>query len=196
MSGPSDRIEIFAPPGMIHEWLACALHTVVCENSSAGWKIAVLWTSGTTGCDVERFARQLARRGFSGLVLISAGCSDDLLAVGLQTPSIAVGVLSQTSTQNVLADAIRAVSQGSRYVDSQLQVEPRTRPFALTKRELQVAALLNATNPAIATELGIGVESVKTHVRAILRKTDKRSRHEAFHAVEREHAIDGIPSLD
>jgi DNA-binding CsgD family transcriptional regulator len=52
---------------------------------------------------------------------------------------------------------------------------------ALTKRELDVAAMLDGalTNRDIAERLNIGERTVESHVATILRKTGARSRHEA-----------------
>jgi len=50
----------------------------------------------------------------------------------------------------------------------------------LSQRQREVAALacLGFTNPEIAEKLDIGSETVKTHMREILRKFDVRGRHQ------------------
>jgi DNA-binding CsgD family transcriptional regulator len=59
-----------------------------------------------------------------------------------------------------------------------LDEEGASNPFGFTERETSIVGWVQAglSNKQIARQLGIGVATVKTHVRAILSKTDTTSR--------------------
>jgi DNA-binding CsgD family transcriptional regulator len=61
---------------------------------------------------------------------------------------------------------------------------------ALTSREKDVAALAYAgySNAQIAALLGVGVETVRSHIQRMLRKLDLHSRNELYAALQQEGA--------
>lgn len=100
------------------------------------------------------------------------------------------GYVLKDSAPTVLRYAVRAVADGGRFVDPRVagtlvDLAMRGRrakgPYGLTLRELRVLEFLprGFTNSEIARELGIADQTVKTHVRHILRKLDARDRFEA-----------------
>jgi DNA-binding NarL/FixJ family response regulator len=100
------------------------------------------------------------------------------------------GVLLRSTEPAQLVEAIRRTHAERRYFDPALSTLTRTTagnraPGArqpLSRREHQVLALISdgLENQAIATALFVSVETVRTHVKSILRK---------LHARDRAHAI-------
>ncbi|MBN1146871.1 MAG: hypothetical protein JXA78_06430 [Anaerolineales bacterium] len=62
---------------------------------------------------------------------------------------------------------------------------PGARPFGLTEREYQVAALAHLDNQHIAERLVITESTVQDHIRKILKKLKLRSRYEIRHVLGR-----------
>ena len=98
--------------------------------------------------------------------------------------------LTKESAPSVLQAAVRVVARGGTFVDPFLA--PRlisialtgrelTRPRDLTRRELTVLAQFpkGLRNREIARSLGIGEETVKSHVKSILRKVAAKDRAQA-----------------
>jgi len=95
-----------------------------------------------------------------------------MIGKGYSTPLIAerLGVSRGMAAQHV-HHVIELVKQRGRFEAGE---EAR-----LTPRQQQVAVYLRrgASDPEIATELGLGVRTVETHVAAVLRKLNLRSRN-------------------
>lgn len=99
----------------------------------------------------------------------------------------AIGYLLKNTEADELRRAIRAAANGqvqlSPEAAARLMREVRTpdAPEALTERELDVLRLLaqGKANKEIASELGIGEKTVKTHVSNILAKLNVQSRTQA-----------------
>ena len=100
------------------------------------------------------------------------------------------GFVVKESEPAVLRSAVRAAASGRTYVDPRvagsiinlaLQARRDTGPLGLTRRELDVLRRLprGETNRQIAAELGISEDTVKRHVRRIMRKLDANGRAEA-----------------
>lgn len=104
------------------------------------------------------------------------------------------GVILRTAEPSQLLDAIRQVHTDRRYVDPMLTptiAAPRARttsaqhpisaPQPLSRREFQVLQLIadGLENQAIAKILYVSVETVRTHVKSILRKLAARDRTHA-----------------
>ncbi|HEY7873799.1 MAG TPA: response regulator transcription factor [Actinomycetota bacterium] len=107
----------------------------------------------------------------------------------------AAGLILKDSEPTTIREAVRAVAAGRSFLDPRVRrgtdnrTAPRAaRPFGLTGRELDVVALLprGMTNAAIAAELGVSRDTVKTHVRSILAKLRARDRTEAAAIAMRE----------
>ena len=104
----------------------------------------------------------------------------------------AIGYLLKNSTPEDLHRGIRAAAAGQVFLSPEAaarlvrQVKAPERPEPLTPREIEVLRLVarGRANKQIARELGVGEETVKTHVRNILGKLQAASRTQAaLHAI-------------
>lgn len=102
---------------------------------------------------------------------------DGLIAAGV------AGLIPKTVAEPVLAAAIGRILAGEIYLPTMLLESPPgpavdARLARLTDREREVATRLvqGLSNKAIARQLGCSDETVKAHVRAILRKLDVPNR--------------------
>ncbi len=137
----------------------------------------------------KTFFRQLQEMGPRAKLLllaaeINSAVAADAKQIGLR------GYLLKTVDPAELADAIRIVHGGGIYFDPAVSVRWNqtgsahlaawTRP-ELTKRELDVLLLMPtlATNGEIAAALALGEETVRSHVKNILRKFKSRNRTQA-----------------
>jgi len=104
----------------------------------------------------------------------SAGEAGQLMAFG------ATGVIARDIEKEDLLIAIRMASRGMRVMPGLRPGAEQDRAFPdiLTPREAEVLELLQrgSSNAVIANELSLGVETVRTHVRNILRKLGVSSR--------------------
>ena len=104
------------------------------------------------------------------------------------------GYIVKDATTGELAQAIRSVAAGNAYFHPVItralvryaprlgaSAQPAALRARLTARELAVLQLMatSATNRAIAEELGVSEETVRTHVKHILRKLDQPNRTQA-----------------
>ncbi|WP_181776356.1 response regulator transcription factor [Amycolatopsis pittospori] len=95
----------------------------------------------------------------------------------------AKGFLPKGSPGGALADVIRRVHGGSRYVDPALAADALTAPpCPLTPRELEVLRLAEFDTPvsAIARRTGLSAGTVRNHLSAVVTKLGAVSRSEAF----------------
>jgi two-component system NarL family response regulator len=93
------------------------------------------------------------------------------------------GYLLQNSPADQLQTAVRTLKRGTRYLSAELSrcvAESFTR-IGLTSRETDVLQLLaqGQCNKSIARELGIGVGTVKTHVKGLFDKLGATARTHA-----------------
>jgi DNA-binding NarL/FixJ family response regulator len=140
------------------------------------------------GLDGLELTRRLAARGESGprVVVVTTFDSDDYLTAALRDG--ACGFLLKRSGPALLIEAVRAAMAGDTLIGPQLTVRllrrlPPAREVpadvaALTGREEDVARSIarGGTNAEIASELGISVGTVKTHVANIQAKLGVRNR--------------------
>jgi DNA-binding NarL/FixJ family response regulator len=100
------------------------------------------------------------------------------------------GFVLKESEPAVIRDAVRSVAGGATYADPKVAgklVALATRgrrakgPYDLTLQEMRVLELLprGLTNHEIGDHLGIGENTVKTHLRNLMRKLGARDRVEA-----------------
>lgn len=97
-------------------------------------------------------------------------------------------VVSKTTDGDALLSVLRRVTDGGQALvlgagNAAVQLVQRVPPGEpLTAREDEILALMSEglTNPDIAARLTIGVTTVRTHVRSILRKLGVRSRRDLF----------------
>jgi len=94
----------------------------------------------------------------------------------------AKGFLAKTAPASLLADVVRRVHAGLRYVDPEFAAAALTESDCpLTERELEVLALVDdATTAAdIALRLHLSAGTVRNYVSAAMAKLDARSRTQA-----------------
>ena len=93
------------------------------------------------------------------------------------------GYLLQNSAPDQLLAAVRSLSRGMRYLSADLSrcVADSFTRIGLTSRETDVLQLLaqGQCNKSIARELGIGVGTVKTHVKGLFDKLGATARTHA-----------------
>jgi len=108
----------------------------------------------------------------------------------------AVGCLPKTSSLETIADAIRRAYAGESPVYAeQLQqlmtnldvrlersVEDRKKLQSLTKRQIQILVALNSGLPIkeLADELSVSPDTVKAHIKSILKKTGAKNQSEVL----------------
>ena len=106
----------------------------------------------------------------------TAAEANQLIAFG------ATGVIAKDSSGDDLQTSVKMASRGMRVMPGFRGGLEREQPFAdiLTPREAEVLDLLQRgrSNAEVANELSLGIETVRTHVRNILRKLGVSSRKE------------------
>jgi DNA-binding NarL/FixJ family response regulator len=143
------------------------------------------------GSGIELTRELLARRPDLAVVLYTGETDAELLYEGLD--SGARGYVLKAGTMDELLGAIRLVAEGGSYVDPRLDrilLSPRatSRVPQLSPREREIMHLMaeGLTAEAIGTQLSVSVETVRTHVRNVIRKLQARNRvHAIAIALER-----------
>lgn len=132
-------------------------------------------------------ARIVEHTGLPVVVITDAASQTEIVA---PLAAGARGLVHRDSPADTVRDAVRAVTEGGLFVDPSLgativelaAVAIRARSgTTLTAGELRVLTRFprGLTNRQIAEDLGISRNTVKTHVRNILRKLDARDRAQA-----------------
>ena len=133
-------------------------------------------------------ARTVADRGLPTRILILSAYDDYAYVIGALEAGVA-GYLLKTSSAQELTAAVRAAAGGALVLDEVLsrrltrrwRTGPgRTSP-ALTARETEVLRLIaqGLPNKQIASQLGLGLRTVESHVSSLLGKLGVNSRTEA-----------------
>jgi DNA-binding NarL/FixJ family response regulator len=143
------------------------------------------------GSGIELTRRLLERRPDLAVVLYTGASDADLLHEGLD--SGARGYALKAGSIEELLAAIRTVAEGGSYVDPRLDrilLSPRAtaRVPQLSPRERQIMALMaeGYTAERIGAQIAVSVETVRTHVRNVIRKLQARNRvHAIAIALER-----------
>jgi DNA-binding NarL/FixJ family response regulator len=148
-----------------------------------------------SGIDLTR--ELIAAHPHLGVVLYTGHADAEMLDGGLD--SGARGYALKAGSLSELAGAIESVAAGGRYVDPRLEHVlfgdgTTTRAPQLSPREREVTHLMaeGMTAEDIGRRLGVSVETVRTHVRHVIRKLQARNRvHAIAIAMERgEIALD------
>jgi len=143
-------------------------------------------------------ARELLKvRPDLGVILYTGDADAELLFDGLD--SGARGYALKAGSMAELVGAIERIASGGSYVDPRLDrilLSPRATAAVpqLSPREREITHLMaeGMTAEAIGDRLGVSVETVRTHVRNVIRKLQARNRvHAIAMALERgEIALD------
>ena len=143
------------------------------------------------GSGIELTRRLLERDPDLAVVLYTGDADADVLYEGLD--SGARGYVLKAGSMDELLGAIRQVAAGGSYVDPRLDrilLSPRatSRVPQLSPREREIMHLMaeGLTAEAIGTQISVSVETVRTHVRNVIRKLQARNRvHAIAIALER-----------
>jgi DNA-binding NarL/FixJ family response regulator len=153
--------------------------------------IAIVDIQLPDGSGIDLTRELLARRPDLGVILYTGDSDADLLYSGLD--SGARGYALKAGSMAELVGAIDRISAGGSYVDPRLDrilLSPRATAQVpqLSPREREIMHLMaeGLTAEAIANELNVSVETVRTHVRNVIRKLQARNRvHAIALALER-----------
>src|SRR4051794_17570689 len=143
------------------------------------------------GSGIELTRELLARRPELSVILYTGDADADLLYSGLD--SGARGYVLKAGSMAELVGAIERIAAGGSYVDPRLDrilLSPRATAQVpqLSPREREIMHLMaeGRTGEAIGNELNVSVETVRTHVRNVIRKLQARNRvHAIALALER-----------
>jgi DNA-binding NarL/FixJ family response regulator len=143
------------------------------------------------GSGIELARRLLAVRPDLRIVLYTGETDADLLYEGLD--SGAHGYALKAGPMQELVSAITQVAAGGSYVDPRLDrillaERATTKVSQLSPREREVMGLMaeGRTAEVVGEQLGVSVETVRTHVRNAIRKLQARNRvHAIAIALER-----------
>jgi two-component system response regulator DesR len=137
---------------------------------------------GTSGVDVARALRP--HRGKTRVVLLTG--SEDASLRQVYDDEVVDGLLSKDSSVHCVESAICRVLAGERVLTGGAWQGPRPAPpqqrsEQLTSREHEVLALLarGTSSAGIAEQLDVSLNTVRTHVRSLLRKLGAHHRSKA-----------------
>jgi DNA-binding NarL/FixJ family response regulator len=167
--------------------VAAALDLVVVSDPD----IAIVDIRLPDGSGIALTRELLARKPDLGVILYTGDSDAELLYEGLD--SGARGYALKAGSMDELLGAIERVANGGSYVDPRLDrilLSPRAtaRVPQLSPREREIMHLMaeGRTAEAIGDEISVSVETVRTHVRNVIRKLQARNRvHAIAMALER-----------
>ena len=140
----------------------------------------LLLPGGIDGIETTR--RVMARNPAIRVIALTAS-TDDARMMGVLRAGAAGYVRKDAEPETLLA-AVRAVARGRTFIDPSIAhrvLKANGDPDDLTARERDVLrqVALGKSNKDIATELGVGDETVKTHVRNLFAKLGVENRAQA-----------------
>ena len=105
----------------------------------------------------------------------------------------AMGAVMKNCDFSELADAIRAVASGKRYVAADVErilvADPPVAALSPRQMEILQSIVRGLSNPDIAKQLGISVDMVKEHVESLFQKIGAANRTEAVAIAFRKHLL-------
>jgi DNA-binding NarL/FixJ family response regulator len=154
------------------------------------------------GSGIELTRDLLARRPDLGVILYTGDADAELLYDGLD--SGARGYALKAGSMEELKEAIVTVANGGSYVDPRLDrilFSPRATAKVpqLSPREREIMHLMaeGLTAERIGDQISVSVETVRTHVRNVIRKLQARNRvHAIALALERGEIALGSAPVD
>ena len=131
------------------------------------------------GCEIARAIRERDER--CKVIILSAHATEDEVFRCLQTG--ALSYLTKDTDTAALFETIRSVHAGKRVINPRIaeRLGEHVGGFALTSRQIEVLSCIaqGMSNQEIAESLGVTVGTVKSHVKAILKKLHVRDRTQA-----------------
>ena len=105
----------------------------------------------------------------------------------------AMGAVMKNCDFSELADAIRAVASGKRYVAADVErilvADPPVAALSPRQTEILQSIVRGLSNPDIAKQLGISVDMVKEHGESLFQKIGAANRTEAVAIAFRKHLL-------
>ena len=105
----------------------------------------------------------------------------------------AMGAVMKNCDFSELADAIRAVASGKRYIAADVErilvADPPVAALSPRQMEILQSIVRGLSNPDIAKQLGISVNMVKEHVESLFQKIGAANRTEAVAIAFRKHLL-------
>lgn len=147
-------------------------------------EIAIVDVGLPDGSGIALSRELLARHPELGVILYTGNGDPELLYEGLD--SGARGYALKVGSMAELRTAIARVAEGGSYVDPRLDRVLDARPDAqapqLSPREREIMHLMaeGRTADAIGEEITVSVETVRSHVRNVIRKLHARNRVHAI----------------
>jgi len=139
---------------------------------------------GMPGMDGLRGLREaLTWEGARAVALMSGNASNEVIQATIDMG--AAGFLPKTLAARTLANAVRFMAMGEKYLPIDFMRKPQAEPNALTRllspRELQVLLGIAAgkSNKLIARDLDVVEPTVKMHLKALYRKLNTANRTQA-----------------
>jgi DNA-binding NarL/FixJ family response regulator len=146
------------------------------------------------------------------VVILSVRDDPELVMTAIRAG--AVGFLDKRIELTALARAVRGIGRGEAAIDRRMTrllidefrassnvrgsfAPTQSAGAALSTRELEVLSMLAISRPTedIADELGLAVETVRSHVKSILRKLRVHTRSEAVALGQRRGLLGGSPLM-
>jgi len=155
---------------------------------SAHWSVDVVVANYQHGVAIAAEEKRQGGLGAAPRVVVVAGIDREWEILNALECGVRGYILSGCALDE-LADGVRAVHRGARYVSPKVaaRLAENMAAEALTAREEEVLSLVVAglCNKSIAKKLGIAVGTVKSHLKATFHKLNVVSRTQAIAAVER-----------
>jgi len=129
------------------------------------------------GLDGVETTRRVMRRAPQVKVIVLTASTDEARMLGALRAG-ALGYVRKDAEPEVLLDAVRAVAAGRRFVDAPAQ--PPSEELTARERDVLVRLTRGSSNREIAEQLGVGEETVKTHVAHLLSKLGADNRVQAL----------------
>src|SRR3954447_12812285 len=154
-------------------------------------EVAIVDIQLPDGSGIDLTRELLARNSDLAVILYTGDSDAELLYSGLDSGARGYAVKPGPMTE--LVGAIERIAAGGSYVDPRLDrilLSPRAtaQVSALSPREREIMHLMaeGMTADAIGNQLSVSVETVRTHVRNVIRKLQARNRvHAIALALER-----------
>lgn len=196
-------VQVAAADRLLAEAIACALHrsgglrvlpvALHADEVDAEADVVVVTTDLPPGGGEEVCAHLKAQTGSTRVILLAGSDTDSVVAHAIE--SGADGVVTDSMSFDALEQAVSAVAEGQAYVPQgllggllRLLIDRRRqtqammqRAMTLTPREREIAGMLGAglDTTAIAKELVLSPDTVRTHVARLMGKLDVGTQAEA-----------------
>jgi DNA-binding NarL/FixJ family response regulator len=151
------------------------------ENSGGRHPDVVVIDPSSAGADVEKLVGELRRGLDSAIVVFTGNGGPRLLADALKAG--VKGYVRKDSPPEDLVRAIQAARSGEFYVDpalsSTIVLEEGDRTLTVRQREILQMLADGMQTDAVAKQLGLSTETVRTHTKRILAKLHADTRTQA-----------------